>query len=56
MEELDDTTLLIKCLIVMCRHFENINTIANYEYISSIITLSINIIQLVSIKKIIHLN
>lgn len=34
----------------MCRHFENINTIANYEYISSSIVIAMNIIISVSWK------
>lgn len=46
--ELIDTTLLVKCLTVMCRHFDNINTIANYEYISSVVTISITIVISVS--------
>lgn len=46
--ELIDTTLLVRCLIVMCRHFDNINTVANYEYISSVVTISITIVISVS--------
>lgn len=46
--DLTDTTLLIKCLLVMSRHFDNIATIANYEYISSIVAIAINIIIAVS--------
>lgn len=42
--ELVDTTLLVRCLTVMCRHFDNIITVANYEYISSVVTISITII------------
>lgn len=50
--DLSDTVLLIKCLIVMCRHFDNISTIANYEYISSTVSIAINIIIAVSHNKI----
>lgn len=49
--DLADTTLLIKCLIVMCRHFDNINTIANYEYISSTVAISMDIIIGVSFQQ-----
>lgn len=47
-EKLDETTLLLKCLTVICRHFDNIQTVANYQYISSAVTISENIILMVS--------
>lgn len=34
----------------MSRHFDNITTLANYEYISSIVAIAINIIIAVSVK------
>lgn len=40
----------MRCLIVMCRHFDNINTVANYEYISSVVTISITIVISVSVN------
>lgn len=49
--DLGETVLLIKCLIVMCRHFDNISTIANYEYISSTVSIAINIVKAVSQNK-----
>lgn len=47
-KQLDDTTLLIKCLTVICRHFDNIESIANYEYISSVILIAVITIQSVN--------
>lgn len=45
--QLNESTLLVKCLTVMCRHFDNIGTIANYEYISSVIAIAVNVVQAV---------
>lgn len=45
--ELAETILLLKCLIVICRHFENIQTVANYQYISCAVQISMNIIVMV---------
>lgn len=36
----------------MCRHFDNINTIAKYEYISSIVAIASNIIAVSGYLKI----
>lgn len=47
-EALAETTLLLKCLTVVCRHFDNIQTVANYQYISCAHTISMNIIISVS--------
>lgn len=47
-ESLAETTLLLKCLTVICRHFDNIQTVANYQYISCAVTISMNIIIVVS--------
>ncbi|XP_031626139.1 neurobeachin-like protein 1 isoform X2 [Contarinia nasturtii] len=43
-DELAETTLLLKCLTMICRHFDNIQTVANYQYISCAVTISMNII------------
>lgn len=48
-DELSETTLLLKCLTMICRHFENIQTVANYQYISCAVTISFNIIMVVSL-------
>ena len=47
-DELTETTLLLKCLTMICRHFDNIQTVANYQYISCAVTISMNIIMVVS--------
>lgn len=47
-EELAETTLLLKCLTMICRHFDNIQTVANYQYISCCVAISMNIIMVVS--------
>lgn len=47
-DELAETTLLLKCLTMICRHFDNIQTVANYQYISCAVTISMNIIMVVS--------
>lgn len=49
-DELAETTLLLKCLTMICRHFDNIQTVANYQYISCAVTISMNIIMVVSRK------
>lgn len=46
-DELTETTLLLKCLTMICRHFDNIQTVANYQYISCAVTISMNIIMVV---------
>lgn len=40
---LGETTLLLKCLTVVCRHFDNIQVVANYQYISCAHTIAMNI-------------
>lgn len=47
-DELAETTLLLKCLTMICRHFDNIQTVANYQYISCAVTISMNIIMVVN--------
>lgn len=47
-EALAETTLLLKCLTVVCRHFDNIQTVANYQYIGCALNISMNIIISVS--------
>lgn len=49
--ELAETTLLLKCLTVVCRHFENIQTVANYQYISCAVAISMNIIVMVRLNR-----
>lgn len=46
-DELSETALLLKCLTVICRHFDNIQTVANYQYISCAVTIAMSIIVLV---------
>lgn len=49
--ELTETTLLLKCLTVICRHFDNIQTVANYQYISCAVAISMNIIVMVRLNR-----
>lgn len=50
-DELAETTLLLKCLTTICRHFDNIQTVANYQYISDAVIISMDIIMVVSASK-----
>lgn len=45
---LAETTLLLKCLTVVCRHFDNIQIVANHQYIECALNISMNIIIAVS--------
>lgn len=47
-DELGETTLLLRCLTVICRHFDNIQTVANYQYISYAVTVAMSIVIVVS--------
>lgn len=46
--ELGETILLLKCLTMICRHFDNIQTVANYQYISDAVVISMEIVMVVS--------
>lgn len=49
MENLTEITLLMKCLTIICRHFDNIETICKSSYVSSSIAVCNHVIQRVSI-------
>ncbi|XP_063708929.1 neurobeachin-like protein 1 [Culicoides brevitarsis] len=44
---INETTLLIKCLIIICRQFENIETISNLCYINNCIGICNYLIQMI---------
>lgn len=48
MANLTEVTLLMKCLTIICRHFDNIETICKSSYISSCIAICNHVIQRVS--------
>lgn len=48
-ERINEITLLVKCLIIICRHFDNIETIYNLSYIGNCIGVCNHLIQRVSI-------
>lgn len=47
-EKLFETNMLVECLVIICRHFDNISTVAKYDYIANLIAILTKIYQKVS--------
>ncbi|XP_037907722.1 neurobeachin-like protein 1 isoform X2 [Hermetia illucens] len=44
-EKLFETNMLVECLVIICRHFDNISTVAKYDYIANLIAILTKIYQ-----------
>lgn len=47
-ETIRQIAILVDCLIIVCRHFDNILAVIKYEYKSNLIAILTNVFQQVS--------